>query len=484
MSRFLDRVAFVFFAVSLVVIGTLYGTAAGIRDWFPAQILRDAKAGAEAWYFVWQNGNVPVSFVDYIDEDPGQRASRLSSDGESSDDWILITGGPYEFMEQCPTFGCLAWIVDRAGNVVHSWEADLQELWRDVPHLEGNTSPRRFDYLGVMLVEDGGLLVTFYNNDTTPRGAGLARFDRAGELVWFNKDYVHHWFSRDPRGRIYAPAIRTVESPLRIGNSSFTLRCPSGAIEMDFVAIIDDAGNTIDRLDIFEIMVNEDFVDLIRRTDEQCDPLHLNFVEYLDAAAASKIDVAEEGDLLLSLWGTSTVLLLSPATKRIKWISSGRYVNQHSPRILSEDAMVVFDNMGGDRDIGRSRIVRQSFAENSFRVIWPQLDSSVIPKPFTLYAGYIDVKSGGEKALVSVTDMGEIVEVDLRSGDVVWRYRKIFPVEGFPGAHTDKGSHILTSAFGANYVDEDLRRLFRPHAQAPSIRRTRSRPGDVAGDTR
>lgn len=177
---------------------------------------------------------------------------------------------------------------------------------------------------------------------------------------------------------------------------------------------------------------------------------------------AAELDLADEGDLLLSLFSTDSVLLLSPATKRVKWILSGRYIHQHSPRVLEDNRLLIFDNRGGDRELGGSRVVRQSLDGNGFAVVWPRPGS----KAFTPYAGYIDVGPGGETALVSVADMGEIVEIDLDSGDVLWRYKKVFPMEGFPGARTDKGASILTSAFGANYVDDSFRRLFQSHAEA------------------
>lgn len=453
LPRLLDRAALLLFVVGVLVAGILYGTVAGVMNWFPTQLLRDAREGAIALRFLWRNGNVPVGFVAYVDE-PEPRAQSLAEHPGAVSGWVLVTGGPYEFREECPTFGCLAWLVDRDGNVIHSWETDLEHLWRQADHLEGNSDPGRFYYQGAELLEDGGLLMTFYNMDTVPRGAGLARFDVAGNLVWFSDPAAHHWFTRDPAGAIYTPAMRMVDAPLPVGDSAFSLDCPRGRAEVDFIAVLGPDGRTRKQIDLFGVLIEAGFVELVRRSEKPCDPLHLNFVGHLDAASAAKVDLAEEGDLLISMRSNSTVLLLAPEREEIKWILTGRYINQHSPRLLGDDAMLIFDNRGGARASGGSRIVRQGFDHRVFDVVWPKRTPPAELDPFTAYGGHIDVRPDEQAALVSITDMGEILEIDLGTGEILWRYRKVFPSQDYPGARADRGDHVLTSAFGAYYVDE------------------------------
>jgi hypothetical protein len=50
--------------------------------------------------------------------------------------------------------------------------------------------------------------------------------------------------------------------------------------------------------------------------------------------------------------------------------------------------------------------------------------------------------------------MGEILEIDVASGAPLWRYRKVFAAEGYPGAAPGERRSVRVEAFGASYVDK------------------------------
>jgi hypothetical protein len=192
----------------------------------------------------------------------------------------------------------------------------------------------------------------------------------------------------------------------------------------------------------------------VRLTKDDCDPFHLNFVQYIDERMASRLEGIEAGDLLISLRNIYTVLIFSPRTRAIKWIQTGRSIEQHSPRFLPDGSLVMFDNTGGDKQLGGARVLRERLGQNGFSVVAPRRGVPLGTEFSSDYAGHIDVGPNGDRLLVALSTMGQIIEVDLASGKPLWRYRKIFPAAGYPGAASDEQRAVSVEAFGASYVDK------------------------------
>ena len=70
--------------------------------------------------------------------------------------------------------------------------------------------------------------------------------------------------------------------------------------------------------------------------------------------------------MLISLRNIYTVLIFSPSTRAIKWIQTGRSVEQHSPRFLPDGSLVMFDNTGGDKQLGGARVLRERLGQNGY----------------------------------------------------------------------------------------------------------------------
>jgi len=453
-SSIIGKATAALFLLSVFSVGSAYGFFVHRSQLFPYRILKEAESAYNALK-ASRSGKEPATFLTYVPEaNPRPSASRIAAD--QPDDWILITGGPYEFLEECPTFGCLAWIVDRDGKVIHHWEADLGELWRDADQVAGSTDPARFTQLGTELLSDGSLLVAFQNDTAFPEGAGLAKFDRDGKRLWRSKLRVNHWFTVAPDGTIYAPSHSVLVTPARIGKTRHRITCELGKAQTDYIAIIDPDGEVRDRIDVMDLLVANGYVGLVRSTTDECDPLHLNFVQYIDEQMASRVDLVDAGDLLISLRNINTVLVFSPLTRAIKWIDTGRYVKQHSPRFLPDGSLVVFDNQGGDPQFGGARIVRQRIGEPGFSVVAPRAGVSLGNEFTSNYAGNIAVGPNGDRLLVALTSMGEILEIDVASGEPLWRYRKVFAAEGYPGAAPGEHRAVQVEAFGASYVDKAI----------------------------
>jgi hypothetical protein len=451
MARLVDKLAVAAFLLSIFCFGGVYGYLVHCCSWFPQQLIVDAEGAYQAWMQVEEEGRRPATFAGF---DDGPVRSSVGGDAPS-DEWILVTGGPYEFLEQCPTFGCLAWIMARDGTVIHSWEADLEEVFGRIGNVVGRTDPASFMPVGMHLLDDGGLLVVFQAVRAYPGGAGLARFDRDGQLVWYNDANMHHWFSVDPDGIIHVPMHEPVETPLVLGDSVQELDCPAGQVLLDFVVSVDPDGQVLGQVDILSVLMRHGYIGLVNNTADPCNPLHLNFVEYIGESAAKMIDGVEKGDLMISLRDVNTVLIFSPETGKIKWIESGRHVLQHSPRLLPDGSVLIFDNQGGARALGKSRIIRVNKGDADPFVLWPREPSATGKNPSTDHAGHISVSGDGKRALVSVTAAGAVLELDLETGQVLWRYDKRFSAERYPHANPQGQSVVIALAYGAYYVSKE-----------------------------
>lgn len=393
-------------------------------------------------------------FID-LDATAGPAAQTFDA-AARGDDLILVTGGPFEFLSACPRFGCLAWIVDRDGNVLHTWEVDLDALWSDADHIEGRTDPMFYKPVGMHLLPDGDLIAVFMHSAAFPYGAGLARFDRDGNVVWRRLDHSHHWFTVDEAGNIYTPAHYVAEPPIRIGDTYATVPCEGGRVLIDTIQVISPDGELIEEIPLFDILVADGYGALIQGTQERCDPLHLNHVEVVDAARAALIDGVEPGDLLFSIRNVNAVGAIDGA-RQITWLVTGRTTRQHAPRLLNDGRVLIFDNQGGPLEFGGSALVETRFGSQGVEPVFPRAPVPGEAPFLSSYGGQIDPHPDGQRVLVAVTQQGQVMEVDLVSGSVTWEYMKTFPGEGYPGIAPDEqgDTFVRVEAWGAYYVAPD-----------------------------
>jgi hypothetical protein len=113
-----------------VCLAFFYGAGAVYFKIFPYAILRDAKLGFDAWLEITRD-NQTFEFVDEGGQ-PTPQVTQLDI-AEENDSYILMTGDPYTLISECPKFGCIAWVMNRRGDVLHTWEVDLGQLWADTP---------------------------------------------------------------------------------------------------------------------------------------------------------------------------------------------------------------------------------------------------------------------------------------------------------------------------------------------------------------
>jgi outer membrane protein assembly factor BamB len=389
----------------------------------PYSLLREAKLGWAAWAGKDTSRRAfPQAFEGFEPEAAAiPQARRLAP--EAGAEHVLITGGPYQLLERCPKWGCMAWITDRAGRIVHTWEVDLDELWSGLTGISGDVNRLSLYPVGMALGADGSLVVTFQGRNTYPVHIGIAKLDRDGRILWKRFDQSHHWPTMDAQGRIYTPATFAVRGGAHyVGTSSVALKCRTGEARPDLIRVLSAEGKPLRELALFEGFVRSGYAGLFYSVQDGCNPTHLNSIALASPEVAKALPNAAAGDFLVSLRETSAIALLDRETGAVKYLVSGRSAAQHAAQFLPDGSVLVVDNLGGERSLGGTRVVRIDLATGASRTVFPRGGEKELLPVTTDTAGQIDVSRDGRRALVALTHQGRVIEIDVESGRALWAY--------------------------------------------------------------
>ncbi len=412
-----------YFIVSLCAVSFVYGIFAQKYKIFPQPLIADAARAYEAMrgYDSEEMMNGLLRF----DENAPQRPTAETLDAEAGDEFILITGGPYFFMDECPEFGCVAWITDRQGNVVHSWDVNLQELFGDLSGFSGRPRIHNFHPVGIALQDDGSIYVTFDARNLFPYQIGMAKIDRDGKILWKHFDNTHHWPTIGDNGLIYSPSVNTRPAFSFFANTKIDTGCdPAGFIYDEGVRILDPDGSTVNEFSILESFDRADRIGFFYGIRNGCDPVHINSVERVSASIAQQLPEIEEGDLLVSLREINAVAILGGDSGDLKKVVAGRTAAQHSPRFLPDGSVLVVDNRGGDRALGGTRIVRLNLVTEESETVFPRVADDRITPFYSSGGGLIDISPDGTRFLISLEEQPRSIEVDIATGKAVWVLHK------------------------------------------------------------
>ena len=418
--------------VSLCLLFLIYGVLAGHNQWFPSQPLREAQLALDALQEVATEPD---------DSRPPEQTSEHSGpvvvNHAGSDDGalILMTGGPNHLGSLSPAAGCIAWLMDRAGTVKHVWPYP-RGLWRDLQIVKLTPGVSRVYPLDVHLLDDGGLVVSFQVNSAMPYAVGLVRLDADSNVIWKHECLAHHWFEVTDDGRILSPGLRLTRSPRLIGHTIGRIVGPAGVVFEDVIMTVSlKTGKVLETLSVFEAAMEAGWIGLYQGANGNAmdfdvatkDPLHLNDVKRVSAEAAAGFDWLEPDDLLLSFRSINTVAILDPHDERFKWWTTGTTLRQHSPRILGNGEILVFDNAGGSRDRGMTRLAQIDLESGRSRTVFPTGVNELEGPVATRTAGHLDLRPDGKAVLMAVTHQSRVYEIDPASGRLLWEYLCIDP---------------------------------------------------------
>lgn len=448
MKNLLPKLLFMFALMSMAF---AYGFLSSWAQIFPYQLLRDSHIAVKALMELYEAKDTTFENLEFWDETGLTEPVYKALSPEAGNEDLFILG--HDLANIDPDAGpTLAWIADRQGNIKHSWKHP-GEIWtsenRDAVEGTWRSYP-----ISAHLYPNGDILVAYQGTNIFPIGMGLAKFDKDSNLLWKNDDFYHHWFSVGPDGNIYILDTLIGESPMVFPDKEKKILCSDDRFPYDSLAVLDPDGKEIREIDLLDAFINSDMTGVINATTSystvvnSCDPLHTNDARILTEDMAKEFPMFSAGDILLSFRSLNGFAVLDMETEQFKWFYAGALQQQHSPRFLKGNRIVGFDNYGGLKSQGTTRVVSVDVASGASEVLFPREGVEHPDRAFfSDTTGHIEIHSEQERMLVSFSKKGIVWEIDIESGEVLWELVNTHPIDGKPGR---------VSVFFTQYLDESI----------------------------
>lgn len=433
------------FLLSLSLLVFIVGMEFADRKMLPYRLFQHGKETLTALRQWFQESREIPNLIELADAAPAQVTGAVAQ--EFAHEYVLLAGGYGQWSNQCPPDGCLAVIVERSGKVVHSWPFRSSEIFESEHHA-GLLEPRQVYPFGYELLDNGDLLVSFQTIGAFPYAYGLARYALDGTLLWRKLDLNHHWFDTTKDGLTYAPSMRVIEGPLRVSDSS--LKCDGGSYYEDLIKLYDDKGEERGAISMLNLLISSGYEGLVSMTSNPCDPTHLNDIRLLDSLPDGVSSTTRGKPALVSFRNINTVAIVDLEQEKVLWLKSGTTGAQHSPR-LTPEGVVVFDNHAGDEE---SEIVLLDVTSEDKAVIYPP-PTSGSASFYSRAAGQINLSSDRSRALVSESRAGRVLEIDMRTGEVLWEFvnwHELAEPLSAPDVRGERGKFARFQTVGAYYL--------------------------------
>jgi len=464
-----DNIAKWMFFVALTMAAFAWGVATVKWKVFPHDFLVHVESGFVA-IAKMEKTRVPQHVIRAVDEsspiDPVEILQPVVAD-----DLILMTGGFYYRQDQCPDFGCIAMIMDREGKILHSWEADPSQLFTEEQFADytGFPGPRNVNVVGVALDPKGNLVVTFQGRNVFPYQVGVARFSWDGQLDWLRVDQSHHWPTVGDDGRVYTLISRVEGRSAHVAGTLEPMECKFGAVYQEGLQILSPEGEVLKSFWFDDLVREFEVQGLAYAVRDDCDPYHVNGIDLLNAAAAARIPDTREGDIVVSLRSSSTLIVMDQDSGAIKRIFGGTTVAQHSPVVLPNGDIMAFDNLGSELTPSGTRIVRVDAESGMATTLFPRDLSAPGADLNSKASGGVRVSDDGKRALIFESMGGRVIEFDMATGTPLWIFKSVSDLKPFfekfdvdPG---EEGTKALMTTQGASYLSRnDFARLTRQHS--------------------
>lgn len=346
-----------------------------------------------------------------------------------------------------------ATLVDRAGTVMHQWNAPFWQVFPNSKHVPSWVSDRYIVMRRAMAYPNGDLLALYETVANTPTGCGLAKLDSHGNVLWAYDDYAHHDLDIGPDGRIYV----LLHELRRLGTEqdSLGLRSDIPVVE-NCVAILDADGREQSRISLLEALAASPYYrPILTHVDHFGDVTHNNTVQLIGEEFAAHYPEVSAGDLMVCLRNLNLVAIVSPASGKLVWATNGPWEHPHDPDPLPNGNIMIFDNYLVQGTHHGSAVLE--FDPRSRNVAWQYTGDNGRPLRSDIRGCQQLLASGN--VLITECDRGRIVEVD-RSGEIVWEF--VHPARG------GRDNQLLPLVCGARrYAADEL--PFLQSASAESL---------------
>ena len=453
--------------VRMSVCGRLGNGAFGIGAFvghyrvFPYEIMREAVQGVRA---IVRDVTDTTAGQDHLERrvsafPASEVAAHRIRNPEALTAGLLWAGGEGMFREYCPERGCLAVQFSPTGDVVHAYPYRLDELddWEKIVDLPRGTahpfqSPELFQLPhGVRMYSNGDLLVVFIYRNGVPGEGGIARIDRNGMPVWVRSDYSHHWptiFSA-PDGQELAlvPGLTLAKVPSeedlddRLSGSWTKCRKQN---QVDNLVLVRGDGAVLQDIRLIDRILESPFAAMLFHTTSPCDILHLNYIDRIREDVRD-IPGVVPGDYVVSLRNISAFGIVDGQTGEVKLMVRGTFIHQHSVQHLSGSKFILFDNSGGDTKNDPSRILVVDLAGGAVRerTLYPTDETPEDLRIYSRVRGNIEISEDRERLILSSSDPGIGLELQVSDGNVLNVFRNIHDMSGLRLNLEDAGDRAI-----------------------------------------
>lgn len=425
MPRFdISRILFWSVGIACVLGGTfMFGLYSGARENFAYRAVSRIKSGIEdALSLTSQEAPTLLGTrPDWFLQPAYYPGSGVTVNETTDDDRILLAG----FFED----GNQIRLIERDGTVVARWPVAFSELFPDTSHIhQPPATDWNKDMHGTLILPDGSVVFNFEQ-------AGLVELDRCGSVAWTLARETHHSVELAESGGFWVPSRNFVTSDAAAPDYP-PFEKP---YYEDTILRVSDLGTVLDETSVVSILYENGMEALLTATGTSItagaawdlEILHLNKVGELGSDIAGDFPAFAAGDLLLSIRELNMLLVVDPATKRIKWWKVGPWVRQHDPDFEAGGRISVFNNgtyrtvFGTDNPFSRTPLSA------------PRVSSIVVVDPvngetevaygnregqrfLSVIRGKHQSTSGGGW-LITEHDGGRVFETDAE-GKVIWEF--------------------------------------------------------------
>lgn len=320
-------------------------------------------------------------------------------------------------------------LIDIKGNVVHEWNLkQLEEIYKEYFFDNSNTVVR-----DAVLYPNGDVIFVIAQFGKTPWGAGVAKADKDGNILWtFESGKAHHDLSTDEEGNIYT--LTHQYSSVPVGTSlktGYQFDLGDATVLEDQVTILSPTGEEIKTFSLLDALFDSPYKDVISNYkvkdvydkinkqgreigEDWQDAMHANTIQYVTKDIADNVDYLEPGQLIVNLLKMNLVVIVDPETEKVVWATSGPWLYPHQPEVLSNGNIMIFDNQG---IWPKSRVIE--YDPKTKEIVWEYKGTD--EKPLKSRVMGRQQILDNKNVLITESLGGRLVEVD-RGGDIVWEY--------------------------------------------------------------
>lgn len=290
-------------------------------------------------------------------------------------------------------------LIDMRGNVLHQWTYDK------ATHGAGLVNASDGQEWHMAHVYPNGDIIFLQHLQ------GLLKLDKDSKLIWARSPgLVHHDMDVREDGAIFVLTRRATVMPeisrnTPIMNDSITHLDKDGQI-VRIVSILDCLKNAREHELLAEIRRN------VKR--DRGDILHTNSIEMLDGSISARVSEFQKGRLLISCRSIDSILVIDLDQEKVVWKMKGKFKYQHSPSVLENGNLLIFDN---NRRSGKSAVREIDPANGMEHWVYTGTEEN----PFFCYQNGRSKRLPNGNTLIVESTFGRIFEVT-PDKEIVWEF--------------------------------------------------------------